>query len=137
MFIDDNMFAHYLKHWPINQSWHWWESFETKDTKRCILAHFERCFWKLKMMRTFWNQGRYMVLSGGIWIDGLDDGTAWKTLKARTQNGAFWRYLKRCFGSWNCWEKCESKEAKWCILVLFEAVFWKLELFRIFWNKWS
>jgi len=59
-------------------------------------------------------------------------GTAEKVLKARKQNGAFWRYLKRCFGSWNCWEKCESKEAKWCILAIFETVFWKLELFRTF-----
>jgi len=36
------MSAHYLKHRPINQSWHCWESFATNDTKRCILAHFER-----------------------------------------------------------------------------------------------
>jgi len=48
VFTDDNMSAHYLKHWPINQSWHCWESFETKDTTRCILAHFERCFWYLE-----------------------------------------------------------------------------------------
>jgi len=51
-------------------------------------------------------------------------------LKARKLNGAFWRYLKRCFGSWNCLEIIESKEAKWCILALFETVFWKLELLR-------
>ena len=25
-----------------------------------------------------------------------------KKLKARTQNGAFWRYLRRFLGSWNC-----------------------------------
>ena len=31
-------------------------------------------------------------------------------------NGAFWCYLKQCFGSWNCLENFESKEAKWCIL---------------------
>ena len=43
MFTDDNMFAHYLKHGHINQSWHCLESFETKDTKRYILAQFERC----------------------------------------------------------------------------------------------
>ena len=43
MFTDDDMFAHYLKHGHINQSWHCLESFETKDTKRYILAQFERC----------------------------------------------------------------------------------------------
>jgi len=77
-------------------------------------------------------------------------------LKARRLNGAIWRYLKRCFGnwnclenvetkeakwcnmalfktvfgSWNCLENYESKEAKWCILVLSKTMFWKLELLR-------
>jgi len=31
-------------------------------------------------------------------------GTAEK-IKSRTLNSAFWRYLKRCFGSWNSAEK--------------------------------
>ena len=84
------------------------------------------CFWKLKMMskwwkqrtrfflkleqlRRFWNQGRYMVLSGVIWNDVLEDGSAEKTLKARKENGAFWRYLKGILGS--CFQNvlCSSK----------------------------
>jgi len=54
-YLYDNMSSYYLKPWPINQSWHCWDSF---DTKRCILAHFERCFCKLKMMRKCWKQGQ-------------------------------------------------------------------------------
>jgi len=50
--------------------------------------------------------------------------TAEKKLKERRKDGALWCYLKWCFGSWNCLEKIESiKEAKWCILALFETVF--------------
>jgi len=30
-------------------------------------------------------------------------------------NVAFWRFLRRCFGSWN-WENVESKGNRWCIL---------------------
>jgi len=51
-------------------------------------------------------------------------------LKQRKLNGIFRRYLKRCFGSWNCLENVETKEAKWHIPALFETVFWKLELLR-------
>jgi len=32
-------------------------------------------------------------------------------------------------------ENVETKEAKWCILALFEMVFWKLELLRKFETK--
>ena len=39
----------------------------------------------------------------------------------RKLNGAFWCYLKRCFGSWNCWENIETKEAKWCIRTTFRG----------------
>ena len=123
MFKDDDMSAHYLKHWPINQSWHCWESFETKDTKRCIIAQFERCSCKLKMMRTCLNQGRYMVHSNAIWNDVLEVGTTEKNLIASTQNGAFWRYLKWCFGSWYYLEHFESKKASWCIRTLFKRWF--------------
>ena len=70
-------------------SWKWWVNVESKD----------KLFLKLEQLRTFWNQGRYMVLSGGIWNDVLEDGPAEKTLKAKTQNGAFWCYLNRCLGS--------------------------------------
>ena len=34
-------------------------------------------------------------------------------LKARKLNGAFWNFLKRFFGSLNCLENVETKEAKW------------------------
>ena len=132
-------------------------------------------FWRYKKhLRTFWNQGRCMVHSDAIWNDVLEIGTAvnffWNQgpcmvhsdairndvhevetaetiLKARTQNGAFWRYLKQILGSWNCWENVESKEkvsafwfylkrclgswnclehfetkeAKWCIRTLFKG----------------
>ena len=50
----------------------------------------------------------------------MEVATAKKILKARKLNGAYWRYLKRCFGSWNCLEKNESKVAKWCIRTLFD-----------------
>ena len=42
-------------------------------------------------------------------------------------NCAFWRYLKRCFGSWKSGETFEIKDANWCILTLFETMFWKLK----------
>ena len=41
-------------------------------------------------------------------------------MKARKLNGAFWRNLKRYFGSWKCLENVETKEAKWCIRKLFK-----------------
>ena len=112
MFTDDNMSAHYLKHWHINHSWHCWESLETKDTQRCILKR-KYFFLKLEHLRTFWNQGHCMVHSGSIWNDVLEVGTAEKNLKARTQNVAFCRCLERFLTSWNCWENFESKEASW------------------------
>ena len=153
---------------------HCWESFETKDTRtmflkvendenmlkaRAIYDKWLTMFLKLEQLRTFWNQGRYkMEHSSVIWKDVFEVGPGEKKLKARTQNGAVWRYLKRFFGSWNClehfesneaswythmlfqgwfgsWnclEKCKSKKAKWCILVPLETVFWKLELLRKF-----
>jgi len=45
-------------------------------------------------------------------------GTAEKMLKARTLNCAFWRNLKRCFGSVE-----KNKDAKRCIVTLFETMF--------------
>jgi len=50
----------------------------------------------------------------------LEVGTAEKNVKARKLNGAFWCYLKRCFGSWNFLEYFETNEAKWCIRTLYE-----------------
>ena len=78
-----------------------------------------------------------MVHSCAICNDLQEVGTAEKKVKARKLNGAFWCCLKWCFGSWNCLENVESKEAKWCIQTLFETVFWKLELLRNFRNQGS
>ena len=108
--------------WPINQSCHCWKSFETKDTKRCIL---ERCFWKLKMMSTCWKQGQ----------DFSEVGTAENILKPRTIYGALWRYLKRCSWRRNSWENFKSKDTKWCIMALFETIFRKLVLLRKLWKQ--
>jgi len=128
-----NMSAYYLKHWPINQSWHCWESFETKDTKRCILNDvfgswkrwenveartIDGAFWRyLKRCSCSWNcwehlkkQGRKMVHSGAIWNDFSEVGTAEKLLKDWRKNNAFWCYLKRCFGSWNCLENLKPRK---------------------------
>ena len=71
-----------------------------------------------------------MVHSDAICNGVLEVGSAQKMLKPRKLNGALWRYLKRCFGSQNCIENVETKEAKWCIMALFETVFLKLELHR-------
>ena len=50
----------------------------------------------------------------------LGSWNCWEKLEAGRKNGAFWRYLKRCFGSWNCLDNFESKQAKWYIRTLFE-----------------
>jgi len=63
--------------WPINQSWHCWESFETKDTKRCIL---ERCFWKLKMMSKSWKQGQVFFWSWNSWEHFESNDDIWCSL---------------------------------------------------------
>ena len=85
-------------------------AFKSKDAKWCILPLLETIFRKLEHLRTFWNLGRCMLHSDSIWNDVLEIGNGKKVLKARTQNGAFWRYLKQFLGSWNCWENFESKE---------------------------
>jgi len=38
------------------------------------------------------------------------------------------------FRSWNCGETFEYKDAKWCVLAVFETILLKLELRRNFWN---
>ena len=50
-----------------------------------------------------------MVHSDAIWNDVLEVWAAENILKARTQNGVFWRSLKRCIVSWKCWENVKSK----------------------------
>ena len=71
-----------------------------------------------------------MVHSDAIWNDALEVWTAEK--KMGTLNGAFWRYLKRCFGSWNSCENFEVNDANWSVLILFKTLlfFLKLELLR-------
>ena len=47
----------------------------------------------LEQLRTVWNQGRYMVLFGGIWNDVLEDGTAekiWKQREKMVHSDAIW-----------------------------------------------
>ena len=87
LFKDDNMFAHYLNHWPINRSWHCWESFETKDTKRCILAHFERCFGSWK----WW-----------VKVESLGRSQAYARTHVRTVIFGWWKRwkLEKCNNIW-------------------------------------
>jgi len=47
----------------------------------------------------------------------------------------YWAVFETMFLRWNCWEKIESKKAKWRILALFETIFRKLELLRKFWKQ--
>ena len=70
--------------------------------------------------------------SNGILNDVLGGGTAENILKSRTLNGAFLRYLKRCFGSWDCGETFENKDANWWFLAVLKTILWKLELRRNF-----
>jgi len=72
------------------------------------------------------------VYSNGILNDIFGGRTAEKLLKSRTLNGAFLRYLKRCFGSWDCRETFENKDAYWCKLTLLIRCFRNLELLRNF-----
>ena len=51
-----------------------------------------------------------------------------KKLKSKTLNGAFWRNMKRCFGSWNLGETFENKDANWWFLAVFETMILKLEM---------
>jgi len=116
--------------WPINQRWHCWEHFETKDTKRCILAHFEWCFWKLKMMSKCWKQGQFIsevgtaenilkprTIYGALWRY-LKRCSAEKTLKAKTQNGAFYCYLNRCLGNMFITEIALNKTIRYNVKLL-------------------
>ena len=94
--------------------------------------YLKRCSWSWNSGQSQKKQGRKIVHSGAICNNVFEVWNDEKILKAWTQNSAFWRYLKLYFGSWNCWENVESKEAKWCILTLFETMFWKFEMLRIF-----
>ena len=76
-------------------SWNCLENFECKEASWCIQTLFETIF------KEFWE-------------------TAGNILRARSKLGAFWCYLKRCLGSWNCLHNVETKEAKCCIRTLFK-----------------
>mgnify|MGYP007091393975 CR=1 FL=1 len=71
-----------------------------------------------------------MVHSGTIWTLFLEAGNAEKMLKAKKIDNTFWHYLKCYCLSRRCWEKIEIKDDRWCILTLFETMFFKLELLR-------
>ena len=116
--------------------------------------------WKFESIDNKFKHGRLMVPSDTSWNDFLEVVTFENILNSRTLNDTFSRNLKRCFGSWHCWENIaikdakryilrevetlywevellgnvEIKDAKRCILTLFETMFWKLELRRNFWN---
>jgi len=64
-------------------------------------------------------------------------GTVEKMLKARTIDGAYWRYLERFSRSWNGCDNLKSKQGKWCILALFKTIFWNMELLRKNWKQGS
>ena len=68
-------------------------------------------FRKLELLRKFGKQREKLVHSDAICNGVLEVGTAEKNVKARKLNGALWCCMKRCFGSWNCLENVESKEA--------------------------
>ena len=125
-------FWRYLKQYYW--SWNCWEFFKSNDAKRCILALYETMVWKLELLRTSWKQGWCMVHSDAIWNNVIEVGTAEKILKARTQNCAFWRFLKHFIRKLELLRKFWKQWEKWCILMLFETMFWKLELLRTFWK---
>ena len=83
----------------------------TLNVKWCIRTVFKTMFW------SYWEhletKDTILALFGEV-------GTAQNCLKSWTIYGAFWRYLKRGLGSWNWLEKGTSKDAKCCILTLFE-----------------
>ena len=60
----------------------------------------------------------YSILNNGV----LGGGTAEKLLKSRTLNGAFLRFLKQCFGSWDCGETFGNKDANWYFLAVFKTI---------------
>ena len=93
---------------------------KAKTQNGAFCRYLKRFLGSWNCWRKKWNQGRCMVHSDAIWNDLLEVGTAVNSLRAWTQHCAFWCCLKRCFGSWNCLEQFETKEAKWCIRTLFE-----------------
>ena len=62
-------------------------------------------FWyfrKLELMRNFLKSLNDAF--SAIWNAALEAGAAKKTLKTISLNVAFFRNLKWCFWSWNCWD---------------------------------
>ena len=102
------------------ERWNYWETCEIKDAKRCIMTLFETMFWKLEQRKNFWKKhAKWCFLSV---FEKL--GTAEKMLKTRSLNDAFCRNLKRCFGSWNCWEKNKKTTGR---LMVHSAAVWNDE----------
>ena len=106
-------------------SWNCWEHFDF------IMTQFESMFWKWELLRKCWKRKRQMGHFNTICNDVLEVETGKKKMKARTLNCAFWRNLKQCFGSLNCWENVESEDANWGILALVVTmVLFTLQLLR-------
>ena len=76
--------------------WNWSEIVEVMDDRWCILTLFETMFLKFELLRKLWKQ--------------------------EEKRGAFWCYLKRCFGIWDCFENLEIMDDRWCILTIFLEV---------------
>ena len=99
-------------------SWNSWEHFESNDDIWCSLVVFQMMFLKMELLRkTF----KPRTQNGAFWRylkRFLGSWNCWEILKARRKNSAFWCYLKRCFGSSNCLANFESKKAKWRIRYL-------------------
>ena len=108
-------------------------NFENKDAKLCFYCYLKQ------HLGTLDNTNRLCLLSSTSLnsVKKTVFWSCWAKLKPWTIYCALWSYLKRCFGSLNCWGNFKSKDAKWCILTLFEFSFRKLELLRTFWKQGS
>ena len=62
-------------------------------TVRTILTLFDTIVWKFGSQDNF----EIMVHSGALWDDVFEVLAADNSFKARTVNGTFWRFFKRCF----------------------------------------
>ena len=86
---------------------------------------------KMEMLRIFLKS---RALNGAFWRylkRCFGSWNCWGKMKSRTLIVAFKRYFKRCFGRWKCWETFEIKDAKRCINALFEMMFGSLNC----WDK--
>ena len=92
----------------------------------CIRQLFETIFLKLEFLRKIWKIWRLTVCSDVIWNNVLEVGPNENILRAR----CILALTVTIF--WNCWE---NKNDEWCIVALFQTMFWKYELLRRFWKQ--